>query len=474
MVFAGSLIFLVAAIFFVAGLILLWQGWRGLPEFSEPYCRKCGYDVRGLNWVEPARKCPECGSDLAAAGAVRFGKYRRRPRRMALGACVLGLVLFLPFGLRMAVMLLNRPPAAQSTPSLLATLATNGDDAFTWQELTRRYNSGRLSRGQVATAVNHLIAWLNANPSRRRRPLAWSGDLVKTAIADGVVSGEELARLSDAFYGPAPEVKVRQRLRQGKKLKFEIEGRIAWNLPGLQHLVALRSVSLDGKPVEILPEDSQRSSKHYLSGARYHSIGGTIPTPPAGKYELQFDLDWGLTDEKAKLDPRYEGRPGQADRWPKTMVKQSKTVKVPLEVVPPDVPVVGLITDPKRDPSRSISVTGIQVIPRGGRLELRAQFDESRSPPVPVCVSAEVEVEGKVHKLGRRGIFEHGSVSGGSSALVDSLAPTVKTATVILRPDAEWAEDDLHSWVNEIWGKPIILENVPLERYDLEEAENAK
>ncbi len=331
MVFAGSLIFLVAAIFFVAGLILLWQGWRGLPEFSEPYCRKCGYDVRGLNWVEPARKCPECGSDLAAAGAVRFGKYRRRPRRMALGACVLGLVLFLPFGLRMAVMLLNRPPAAQSTPSLLATLATNGDDAFTWQELTRRYNSGRLSRGQGATAVNHLIAWLNANPSRRRRPLAWSGDLVKTAIADGVVSGEELARLSDAFYGPAPEVKVRQRLRQGKKLKFEIEGRIAWNLPGLQHLVALRSVSLDGKPVE-----------------------------------------------------------------------------------------------------------------------------------------------GKVHKLGRRGIFEHGSVSGGSSALVDSLAPTVKTATVILRPDAEWAEDDLHSRVNEIWGKPIILENVPLERYDLEEAENAK
>ena len=38
-----------------------------------------------------------------------------------------------------------------------------------------------------------------------------------------------------------------------------------------------------------------------------------------------------------------------------------------------------------------------------------------------------------------------------------------------LEPDAAGAEERMQ--VNEIWGKPIVIENVPLERYDLEDPE---
>lgn len=47
---------------------------KGKPVLSEPYCAKCGYDLR-VNW-DSSMACPECGADLKARHAVNFGKAK--------------------------------------------------------------------------------------------------------------------------------------------------------------------------------------------------------------------------------------------------------------------------------------------------------------------------------------------------------------------------------------------------------------
>src|SRR4051794_1857571 len=89
-----SIIPLLALVIAIVGLILLWTGVRGVPEFGEPRCARCKYDLRGFA-QEVARVCSECGADLTRPRAVRFGDYRRRPRRIfgGLGIIVLPVLM---------------------------------------------------------------------------------------------------------------------------------------------------------------------------------------------------------------------------------------------------------------------------------------------------------------------------------------------------------------------------------------------
>ncbi len=84
--------------------------------------------------------------------------------------------------------------------------------------------------------------------------------------------------------------------------------------------------------------------------------------------------------------------------------------------------------------------------------------------PISCGFRVYAELDGAKRDLGYYGTKEQGSYSslGGK---VDSLPADLKQVTVVLEPDAEAAEKD--SDANEIWGKPIRIENVPLERYDL-------
>ena len=77
-----------------------------------------------------------------------------------------------------------------------------------------------------------------------------------------------------------------------------------------------------------------------------------------------------------------------------------------------------------------------------------------------------LEIHGKKHDLGSLGKCENHSVSGGSGK-IDSLPSDLKAVTIVLEPDVEEAEEHLR--FSEIWGQPITIKNVPLERYDLEE-----
>jgi hypothetical protein len=68
------------------GVLLFVIGLRGRRINDHPICARCRFDLIGL--ANPAA-CPECGSELGKARAIRTGARRKRPAFMATGAAML-------------------------------------------------------------------------------------------------------------------------------------------------------------------------------------------------------------------------------------------------------------------------------------------------------------------------------------------------------------------------------------------------
>ncbi len=466
-----SVIAILLALPFVVGLILVWRGWRGVPDFGEPRCTLCACDLRGLDFTSESRLCPGCGADLRPRGAVRFGDYRRRPRLIVIGGALLGIpVLVVGLWILQAVLGV-RWEDFRSNKAVIVSLATNAGSPSDWRLLKRRYAEGSLSGAEVAAAIDKLIPHVNTDASTRRGPMQLAHRFVRSAMDNGHVSTEQLARLCDAFYGQAPVVRTRQRVRQGKELKFEIRRRNPHDLPGTASVHALRAVRAGDKLLDAIPRSAttESTSKHLLSGDYKSAIDGALTMDvPSGQYEVEFDFDWGLLDESAHVDSLHDGRPGHAGQWPNALVTRKRTVKVPIEVVPPDAPAVELVTDPALDPSKSgqVSVATIQVFAEGETLSLKTNI-RAGDLPVPVWVRMRTRIGDKDYDLGWYGKFRR-RPSHSKWSRADTLPADVTAVTVVLEPAPELAEERID--VDRIWGKPIVIENVPLERYDLEES----
>ena len=465
---------LTAAVLFVGGAALVWQGWRGVPKLSEPICRKCGYDLRGLNWISSARICPECGTDLARETAVSFGKLKVNRRGLVAGGVLMAVALILPFSVNLVVLMFQHGGRlSASTESLLAKVEADPSDKSSWQQLCDRYLAGKLKPTETAAAVETVIAQLKADPSRQGVPLSWSGDLLRAAITDGVVASAQLTRLCAAYYGPEPKVRLRPRSRNGKAPAFRVENAPVLDLVGLRGLIALREVTVDGVAVDLEPRFTVGKTRHVLSGGAGRPIEAEITLPlEAGTHTVVFQLDRGAIGEQTNLDLRYEGRPGQADRWPTTLWKQSLTMTRKLEVLPRGQHAVDLVTDPKLDPTKCVTVSAITVSAhheaRRDRLELSPRI-QIINPPVPAVFRVCVELDGEKRQIYQYGAFSKGNSRGASSGMgsrIDDLPPALKSIKVILEPDPDFAEDSLD--VDSIWGQPIVIENVKLERDDLE------
>ncbi len=66
----------------VLGLTLVWFGVRPRRRGTTPHCRRCNYNLTGLD----SDRCPECGTPLTPKTVV-IGEGRRRPVRIVAG-CV--------------------------------------------------------------------------------------------------------------------------------------------------------------------------------------------------------------------------------------------------------------------------------------------------------------------------------------------------------------------------------------------------
>jgi hypothetical protein len=454
---ASGLIGIIGILMLAAGILIFILGWRGRPALSLPRCTACGYDLRGQD-PQRSSRCPECGGDLASANAVSFGKFQKRPRMMLLG----GAMALLPL-LLLGVSLLQAAMGIQwsdyrSNRSVIAHVSETVDPSD-WMELDRRLAKGKLSAQDVTAAIDQLITHLNSLPQKGQSPLVWCDSFVGRVDSGGLISDEQYARLSDAFYGKDPAITGPARICAGQPWRFDIKYGGGWNLPNMKLIKALAGAELgDGRKLEL-----NKSNTWGLSAEGPFPLqdGLALPAEP-GDYKVTLHVDLGIVPQVSRY-ATSDGRPGPAKLWPPARRKWSKDVTANVTVFAPQP--ATLVEDPAQDPVAQglISVESLRVLPGAGQEAIEINF--RCSPCLAMYFDLEIRLGeqsfgmGTVQKVADlRGTF-------GTRNSFQRVGPGV-TATVLLRPNAHAAGI---SELKAIWGKEIEFKEVPVQRLDLVE-----
>jgi hypothetical protein len=172
--------------------VLLALALRGRVVARGRFCRKCRFDLAGLDPDRPDVVCPECGRPLAVPGSTR--QALRRPRRSASLAAGLFLLLAIP-------VLLTQSPAVRAwlLPRLpdaaiarFERLDLEGADDEIVVRLSDPANLRTAFAGRIDRAVDAVLAdKLSAPPADRAVVLA--------ALRNAQFSGAQAARFFEAI-----------------------------------------------------------------------------------------------------------------------------------------------------------------------------------------------------------------------------------------------------------------------------------
>jgi hypothetical protein len=473
----------------IAGAVVIALGIRGRAVFASPRCAKCSYDLRAVNFLtQQVGSCPECGADLGQPAAVTFGQLQRRPSMIIAGVIIALSPLLLMVLLVMVPRAVIRPAVgaqaskARTTPALITSLATTLNQPWDWQELERRLGAGSLTTADVDAVVNVLINDIAAKRAagQRPQPVHWAERFLKPAVSSGALSPAVLKSLCQTYYGDAPQIRSRSRVRQNQPmdLEFDLEG--PWNLPGMQVCWSLKQVQADdGSVLTLTHAYDQRSATARSNPDRFSGTnrGGDVRAQLAqalspGEHELSFTFDMGTVVENTTF-VGLDGNPGTADKWPSPISTWQSIVKQKVQVVTQDQSVIDVITDPKQDPLQKVTLNVEQALTRphtrGVEIVIKWAASDHADPPISyrvTLVAGDQKIDfGRVF-TGRTGTSRSTSSMSGMK-MVKTLAPEVKSIDLLFTPDPEGAERFVG--VERIWGGEYKIENVKLERYELEE-----
>lgn len=452
------------------------------PVFTTPRCAKCDYDLRAMNFVsQDISICPECGAKLDVPGAVNFGRIVRPKSRWGIVGGALGLIgLLLVIAIFFARTTGGRAigptaSAGKTNPQLIAALPTSIDQPWDWQELNRRLRAGNLSNAEVDGAVGALATHLQQQTAKGKSigHLPWIDGFFTAAFAKNAISPPVATSLCQAFYEPKLNLVMRRRVRAGSELMLNLDLQ-SWDIPSLRCCWALKEIRLaDGTIVPVKSVDnSDRASVEQgaLSGSRNAADRRlSIPAPPVGEQELSLIFDMGAVDEKT-IFRGMDGRPGPRALWPSPVATWQTTIKRKLTVVPADQSIVGLVTDPAKDPNPSLGISVAQALvrPASGGLELVLQWKYSAGHLTPVCYKVTAIAGEQKINVGQFILVSTGNSRTSSTsdrARMKSLPPEIKTIDLLLTPDPTRAEPMLE--IEEIWGRELKIEGIPLDRADL-------
>ena len=226
----------------LAGLVLLWFGWRGKRIDDHPICRKCRYDLTGLD--EPTT-CPECGTDLDARKAVRIGQRRKRRVMIAIG----GLLTLLAVGGGTVIGVQWYRDVDPNTLKPAWWLIRELDRLDSNQlheprnELIRRLKTGSLA-DRHTQRVTELLLEKQIKSTWLRR-LSWE-DWFVIARAAGALSEEQWRQfLHQSFRF---ELHARDEVRQGAPIPLALQMKLFNSVPGsLQNVeFGVRAIHVSG------------------------------------------------------------------------------------------------------------------------------------------------------------------------------------------------------------------------------------
>jgi hypothetical protein len=441
----------------LGGAVLLAIGLRGRRVGDHPVCGRCGFDLFGN---PGAARCPECGSDLGLAGAVRTGHRRRRRGPLWAGGILL--LLGVTWAGLAAVVAARGVNLNEYKPVgwLLRDLesANPGTRDSATLELRSRFADGRLSDAQIARMTTRALD-LQGDRSKPWSP-GW-GDLIESARAAGKLPDAAWARY--ARQAPVMGIEVRPRVRRGDPLPYwvvnaparvGVNSRLVVRQDSRQRRVTVSGLELPGDRT-----GSYGTSTGLLSAGGTSKSGGRVDPAPL--------LD-RLTDGPQTL--RVVATMQVFDSWPAEdnarppLATAELDVTVPWTLDPPDAPAVRVIRDDSLRPAveRALAVEHARFTPGNyPYLDLSVNVRG-----VPVGISYQVAVreaaDGREFSAGGlacpKGTTSH--TWGMNVQLNGAAAPDV--VDVIFRPDVKAAAGTTDTF--EVWDGEVVVKGVKVER----------
>lgn len=433
----GSISWLTLAI--VAGAIagstlIVLLAWRGRRIDDHPLCRRCRFDLSGIERRAESR-CPECGGGLDGPRAVRIGNRRRRGWQVVASAMLLLVVL----GAGTMTIWSSATSFDWNTikPNWMLVRESRGLGAGSHaalDEIRRRIATKDIDESSVLSLVDLMLErqasglWLEV----------W-GDVVEEAREAGLVSDEQWSTY--AMQAILITTDHRRRVHEGLTLplKMEIFMRCGGRGPrtnALIHAGPAAGAGLDpDAPMSLwrtgLPNNSRTTTwTHHLSldGAEIGDVDITVPV-----HVEVFDL---------------------ASRGGASLGVIERDLELSIEVVDPSDAVVHLIEpdEATRRQLDSLRVT-LRRSPSTGLVDIKL---DTIGVTVPIAAHVILRQGGIDMDIGSIAVSE---ASGGLVALL-SASPEPGVYDVILRPDPDAA----HAVVgmDRIWGEEIVVRNVLL------------
>jgi hypothetical protein len=228
-----------AAVVLCAAVVLLAVAVRGRRVDNHPICRKCGFDLFGL---DQAVNCPECGADLSA-DMISVGHRRVRRRLLAVG-----ILLALPALALVATLITLNVRKTNFVQIKPVWWLLRDDDAEAAAELNRRLSLNKLSPAQISQITETALRF-QANP--KHTWLGGWGDFIEVARDSKSVSDAQWQRY--AKQAAVLQLQARPNVRRGDKLPVRIffsQMRIA-SKPDIALNVRIMHATIDDNPTRL-------------------------------------------------------------------------------------------------------------------------------------------------------------------------------------------------------------------------------
>jgi hypothetical protein len=442
----------------LTGAVLLVIGLRGRREGRDPHCRRCGYNLTGLDRAAPDARCPECGGGLAGPRTVRIGRRARRRRPLAWGAALF-LVGAAPLSGSVAA-LFYRVDLYGLLPVSVMIYDLRDPDSPTFSralvQLHNRFFRGDLSAEQVSRIAEIALA-IQAAPAERpgvSRPLI---GLLGAFYTRRLLTPEQTQRMFENAVQFA-ELRVRPTVISG--WEFPVVAASQLRFPGRVADVTVRAVDLRVVRADAAAGDTPapRIRRSTEPGAEV----AYVRVASAGSYQIEYGAEVEIRSLPTSHRPE-----------PELLYRRALTLRAPFTVLaemPTDYvrfmrqPELGeLMTDAVRLARADI------VAPKepgtAPVLSLTIRFE----PELPAAVAFDVHVvrDGREERIG----FASSAARPrfGRDVVLEWALPEPPAALMIrLRSSAEAAHGTID--LAEIWGGALEFEDVPLSPAPLQPA----
>ncbi len=462
------------------GVALLLLGLRGRRMDRTPLCRDCGFDLSGV--LPDGKTCPECGSGLNRAKAVRIGRRKRMIPVAATGA----LLVLLPTGallLSIYTALTGASLASYKPIALLLTQIRHGNADSVREagaELLARLQAGELSDPQLADAV---AAILDVQPDAARPWDESLGDVIEIAHANN--------RLADGIYQQflnhaiILEPVLRPRVAQGDPFPIGIRELThrAGGISAINVSLSLVSAEAAGVPLEVPPgpiadrlnRAGSRAQNFAVVGI-WGSASGVEPHPPRTHTVVrQPTATLPVGEQGCELVLLVEAQPaaiGRGSVW-KANSDAAQTARFAsrVHIVPPEERLLAVTA-----PGDDVRLEIVRNVP----VRAMPEFDRRQDGPPGTILSFSINriPVGLAHKVfvrdshGEHELMGDLTITGGAAAAASpyrSRGLTLfrdlsgeETIDVILRPQPDLALRTID--VSEVYGGELEFRAVRVEK----------